>query len=495
MAPYEAVIGLEVHVQLKTQSKLFCSCPTDFGASPNSQICPVCTGQPGVLPVLNEKAIEGIVKVGLALGCTIAQESHFARKQYFYPDLPKAYQISQSDRPLCENGRIRLRESKSQKTVRIQRIHLEEDAGKLLHAIGSTELPHSLVDLNRSSIPLIEIVSHPDLSSPEEAHEYLSILKSTVQYVGVSDCDMEKGSLRCDANVSVRPVPPAGLPAGGEAKLGTKVEVKNMNSFRAVKDAIAFEINRQVELIESGGRVVQETRLWNEAKGGSFAMRSKEEAHDYRYFPEPDLVTLKLPDSFLDEIKRGLPELPETRRERLMNNDGLSSYDAGVLVSQKELVDYFEEALARVPSQNRPASAKPLVNWITTELLGRLNAEKKGIAESPVASAAMAELVALIQTGAISGKMAKEVFTEAYATGASPRAIVEKKGLVQVSNEDELMKFIDEVLKENPKVVDDVKSGKERAIASLVGALMKKTQGRANPQMANELLKKRIGVN
>ena len=481
---YEPVIGLEVHVQLSTESKLFCRCKTDFGAEPNSQVCPVCTGQPGVLPVLNQKAVEGIVKVGLAMGCRINRDAYFARKQYFYPDLPKAYQISQSDRPLCEDGKIDISLKTGSKTIRVQRIHLEEDAGKLLHAIGSTELSYSLVDLNRSSVPLIEIVSHPDLSSPEEAYDYLTELKSLVQYVGVSDCDMEKGSLRCDANVSVRPV--------GTKEFGTRVEIKNMNSFRSVKDAILYEINRQVEVIESGGKIVQETRLWNEQQGSTASMRSKEEAHDYRYFPDPDLVPLDLSEEWVESVRKSLPELPKERRARLVRDLELSDYDAGVLVSQKERVDFFEEGLNSLPENKRKNSAKPLVNWITTELMGHLNEEKISIVESPVKARHLAELVDLIQTGAISGKMGKDVFSEIYKSGDSPKEIVEKKGLSQVSDEGELKTLIQAVLKENPKIVQDVKNGKERAIGSLVGALMKKTKGRANPRMANELIKKEI---
>ncbi len=482
---YEPVIGLEVHVQIKTNSKLFCSCETDFGAAPNSHVCPVCTGQPGVLPVLNKKAVEGIVKVGLAFDCTINRDSFFARKQYFYPDLPKAYQISQSDKPVCSEGKITITVDGQPKVIRIQRIHLEEDAGKLLHSIGSVELPYSLVDLNRSSIPLMEIVSHPDLSSDDEAYDYLSVLKATVQYAGVSDCDMEKGSLRCDANVSVRPQ--------GEKKFGTRVEVKNMNSFRAVKDAIIYEMNRQVELIESGGTVVQETRLWNESKAATFSMRSKEEAHDYRYFPEPDLLPVALTSEWIESMRTQLPEMPEKRKARLISELGLSDYDAGVLIGDRALVTFFEEGLNSLPANIRATSAKSLVSWTTTELLGRLNQDKKTIEESPVSAKSLAELAELIGAGTLSGKMAKDVFAEIYASGESPKAVVAKKGLTQVSDEGELLKFVDEVIAENPKVVADVKAGKDRAIGSLVGALMKKTKGRANPQLANELLKKRIG--
>jgi aspartyl-tRNA(Asn)/glutamyl-tRNA(Gln) amidotransferase subunit B len=481
---FEPVIGLEVHVQIKTNSKLFCACRTDFGAEPNSQVCPVCTGQPGVLPVMNRRAVEGIVKVGLALGCSISPDSFFARKQYFYPDLPKAYQISQSDRPFCENGAITIKTDAGDKSVRVQRIHLEEDAGKLIHAIGSTELPYSLVDLNRSSMPLMEIVSHPDLATPDEAVAYLNVLKSTVQYAGVSDCDMEKGSLRCDANVSVKPV--------GDPKLGRRVEIKNMNSFRAVKDAIIHEIGRQVALIEDGGQVVQETRLWNEAKAATFSMRSKEDAHDYRYFPDPDLVSVHLSPEWIEAIRRDLPELPEARKNRLVKDLGLTDYDANVLVSDRALVAYFETALEAIEAKQRVAAAKPLVNWITTELLGRLNADKKSIDESPVRAPAMAELVQLVLAGTLSGKMAKDVFAESYDAGAAPKDIVAKKGLAQVSDEGELLKFVDEVIAENAKVVADLKGGKQQALGSLVGALMKKTKGRANPQLANKLFQQKL---
>ncbi len=482
---YDTVIGLEVHVQLKTHSKLFCACKTDFGSEPNSNVCPVCTGQPGVLPVLNRKVVEGAVKVGLALGCTINRHSYFARKQYFYPDLPKAYQISQSDQPVCLDGKIEIKTTAGSKTVRVQRIHIEEDAGKLIHAIGSVDLPYSLVDLNRSSVPLIEIVSHPDMSSPEEANEYLTKLKAAVQYIGVSDCDMEKGSLRCDANISVK--------LAGTEKLGTRVEVKNMNSFRAVKDAINHEVARQIELIESGGTVTQETRLWNEAKGATASMRSKEEAHDYRYFPEPDLVTLRLDDAWIESLRAALPELAGSKRDRFVTELGLSEYDADLLASQKPFADFFDATLSSLPEAARKAGAKPAVNWITTELFGRLNADKKDISESPVSPKGIAELVELVQAGTLSGKLAKDVFAEAYASAGSPKDIVSKKGLTQVTDEGELMKFVDEVIAENPKVVADFKGGKAQAVGSLVGQLMKKTKGRANPQLANDLFRKRIG--
>jgi len=480
---YDTVIGLEVHVQLKTASKLFCSCPTDFGAQPNSNVCPVCTGQPGVLPVLNRKAVESAVKVGLALGCRINEKSYFARKQYFYPDLPKAYQISQSDQPVCLDGTITI--ESGAKTVRVQRIHIEEDAGKLVHTIGSIDLPYSLVDLNRSSIPLIEIVSHPDMSSSEEAVEYLNLLKATVQYIGVSDCDMEKGSLRCDANISVKPT--------GTTTLGNRVEVKNMNSFRAVRDAIEHEVVRQIELIEGGGNVVQETRLWNEAQAATSSMRSKEDAHDYRYFPEPDLLELHLEKDWIEKLRSELPELPRQRHARFVSELSLSEYDAGVLSAERALADFFETALNTLPAAMRTAGAKPVVNWITTELMGRLNADKLEISTSPVSPASIAELVELVQNATISGKMAKEVFAEVYSSGESPKALVEKQGLSQVTDEGELMKLVDDVIAENAKIVADYKGGKQQAIGSLVGQLMKKSKGRANPQLANELFKKRIG--
>jgi aspartyl-tRNA(Asn)/glutamyl-tRNA(Gln) amidotransferase subunit B len=484
MTAYESVIGLEVHVQIKTRSKLFCACPTEFGAEPNAQVCPVCTGQPGVLPVLNKKAVEGLVKAAFALGCRVNPSSVFSRKQYFYPDLPKAYQISQYDLPLAEHGTLDVSLDGKTKTVRIQRIHLEEDAGKLLHAVGNRVLDHSLVDLNRSSVPLMEIVSEPDLRTPEEAAEYLSLLRNVLRTVGVSDCDMEKGSMRCDANVSVRPV--------GQEKLGTRAEVKNMNSFKSVRDAVAHEIARQVALVESGGRVVQETRLWDQAAAETRSMRSKEQAHDYRYFPDPDLVPLVLSEAQLDAWRKELPELPEVRRARFEKELGLSAYDAGVLIAEKPLGDYFEEALAAVPAADRAGAAKPLVNWLTTELLGRLNGLKLEIRQSPVPARHLGELVVLVMKGTVNSKAAKMVFDEMLAGGGAPEEIVKKKGLVQVEDASQIQGWVDEVIAANPKIAADVKGGKEAAIGSLVGQVMKKSSGRANPQTVAKLLRQSL---
>jgi aspartyl-tRNA(Asn)/glutamyl-tRNA(Gln) amidotransferase subunit B len=481
---WEGVIGLEVHVQLKTKSKVFCSCPTDFGAEPNSRICPVCCGYPGVLPVVNRRAVEGLLRAALALGCRINQESGFARKQYFYPDLPKNYQISQSDRPLAEEGHLDILSDGKEKRVRIQRIHLEEDAGKLLHAVGNRELDYSLVDLNRTGQPLMEIVSQPDLRSPEEAADYLTRLRSALRYVGVSDCDMEKGSLRCDANVSVRP-------AGTEA-FGVRSEVKNMNSIRSVRDAVTHEIARQIALIEGGGRVVQETRLWDAIKGETRPMRSKEEAHDYRYFPDPDLPPLRISDELLADLRRDLPELPEARRGRFEKDLGLTPYDAGVLTAEKPLADYYEAGLACFDAATRPATAKPLANWLTTELLGRLNASKRTIAESPVTARNLADLVKLIQAGTISGKAAKMVFEEMFAQGGEPEAIVKARGLVQVDDENQISQWVEEVIAANAKIVADIQGGKDGAVGSLVGQVMQRSAGKANPRTADRLLREKI---
>ncbi len=477
----EPVIGLEVHVQLKTESKLFCRCSTRFGAEPNSQICPVCTGHPGVLPYLNKKAVELLVRAGLGLGCEIASHSVFSRKQYFYPDLPKAYQISQYDLPLARSGKIDiLGDGGKPKTIRIHRIHMEEDAGKLLHAIGARELDYSLVDLNRACVPLAECVSEPDMASPEEAYVYLTALKAVFQYLDISDCDMEKGSLRCDANISLRPV--------GQKILGTKAEIKNLNSFKAVKEALHYEIKRQQEVLGSGGRIIQETRLWDEARGVTESMRSKEEAHDYRYFPEPDLIPINLTSAFLDGIRATLPELPEKKKARFVSAYQLTEYDAMVLVGDKALAAYFEAAVAK----SGPGAAKPVSNWITTELAGKLNAAKKTISESPVSPEALAELVGLIQKGTITGKTAKDVFSEMFDTGGSPEKIVKTKGLTAVADEGAISKWCDEAIQEMPKAVEEYKGGKERALGSLVGLVMKKSQGKANPQLANQILAKKL---
>jgi len=481
---FQPVIGLEVHVQLKTKSKMFCGCSTEFGAPPNSNICPVCTGQPGVLPVPNKKAIEMAIKTALALNCKINNFSVFARKNYFYPDLPKNYQISQYEQPFAEDGSLEIETKYAKKTIRIKRVHLEEDTGKLLHAIGSRELEYSLIDFNRSGVPLLEIVSQPDINSEEEAYIYLLTLKNILQYIDVSDCDMEKGSLRCDANVSVR------YPDG---PLGTKTEIKNMNSFKAVKSALEYEIKRQIEILKENKKVVQETRLWDDKLGITQSMRSKEEAHDYRYFPEPDLVPIELDKKFLDEIKKTIPMLPAQRKEKFIKDYGLSEYDSKVLTSQKELADYFEKCLSILtPQYNTSSVAKPLSNWITTELLGKLNIENKDITQSPVSPENLANLIKLILDETISGKIAKSVFDEMFKTGKNPGDIVKEKNLMQITDEKEINKLVDLAIEENPKIVQEYLSGKTQAFGALVGYIMKKSSGKANPKLVNEILKKKL---
>lgn len=486
---YESVIGLEVHVQIKTESKLFCSCPTTFGATPNSNICPICCGYPGVLPVLNKKAVEFLVKTALALKCEVRQESIFARKQYFYPDLPKNYQISQYEKPLAENGALEIlnsqKSNEKKQKIRITRIHLEEDAGKLLHAIGSAELDYSLVDLNRTGIPLMEIVSEPDLRTPEQAQQYLSTLKIILEYLGVSDCDMEKGYMRCDANVSIRPE--------GSHSLGTKVEVKNMNSFRGVHDALQYEIQRQIRCAEQKEKIVQETRLWDVEKEETRSMRSKEEAHDYRYFPEPDLLPIVLTSDWIESIRSTLTELPAERRQRFIEKFNLSEYDATVITSEKELADYYEQSLSLISSPIFSNSApKLLCNWISTELLGRLNAEGKTIAQTPITSSHIIRLVELILEGTLSGKMAKTVFDEMWKSGKNPQLIVNEQGLSQINNENEIEKWAEQAITQNAKAAEEFKSGKERAMGSLVGTVMKLSKGQANPELVNQILKDKL---
>ncbi|MBI5573244.1 MAG: Asp-tRNA(Asn)/Glu-tRNA(Gln) amidotransferase subunit GatB [Elusimicrobia bacterium] len=482
---YETVIGLEVHVHLKTKSKLFCGCSTEFGSVPNSNICPVCTGQPGALPVLNKKAVEFAVLTGLATNCKIAKHSIFARKNYFYPDLPKNYQISQYELPLCEKVFLEIEIENKIKKIGITRIHLEEDAGKLLHAIGSTELDYSLVDYNRTGIPLLEIVSEPDISSPDEAYQYLTELKAVLRYIGISDCDMEKGSLRCDANISLRLV--------GEKKLGVKVELKNMNSFKAIRDALNYEIERQKEALNLNEKILQDTRLWDEKSGTTVSMRSKEQAHDYRYFPEPDLVPVEIDEKFLNVIRKNLVELPKDRKKRFIEKFGFSDYDAGVLTSEKSLADYFENCLSLlVTHYPLPVVAKQLSNWITTELLGKLNAENKDITSSPVSSENLAGMIKLISDGTISGKIAKTVFEQMYNTEKTASEIVKEQGLVQISDEKEIEKLVDEAIAENQKAVAEFKSGKQQAIGALVGSVMKKSRGQANPKIVNEILRRKL---
>jgi len=467
---WELVIGLETHVQLATRSKLFCPCPVLFGSEANTSICPVCSGQPGSLPVLNRRAIELAFRGGLALECRLVERSIFARKNYFYPDLPKGYQISQYDRPFAEDGTLKTDEG----PVRIERVHLEEDAGKLVHEAG-----FSGVDLGRAGTPLIEIVTRPEIVSPEQAIAYLTRLKATMQYCGVSNCDMEKGELRCDANVSIRrPGDP----------LGTKVEVKNLNSFKAVKDSIVYEFSRQRRALEANEKLFQETRLWDTDAGRTRTMRVKEAEHDYRYFPDPDLVPLEATEKWLYSIRANLPELPGARRDRFMSKLGLTAYDADVLVAEKPLADYFEEVLVGAGKE----SAKTASNWIQSELLGKLNETGISVDESPVTAAQTAELLGLVASGRISGKIAKEVFTKMWDCGRSPAALVSELGLAQVSDKGQVGVWVDQAIAENPKAVEDMKAGNGKAIGALVGSVMKKSKGKANPGLVNQLIQEKI---
>lgn len=476
---YEVVIGLEVHSQIKTKTKIFCNCSTDFHSQPNTNICPVCTGQPGVLPVLNKHAVELIVRTGLALDCEINKKSVFARKQYFYPDLPKNYQISQYELPFCEHGKINIMVDGQTKQIGITRIHLEEDAGKLIHDIGSRQLDYSLADYNRTGVPLMEIVSEPDMRSPKEAVAYLSALKNLIEYVEASDCNMEEGKFRCDANISIRPV--------GQKEFGTKAELKNMNSLSGVEAALTYEVERQIELVENGGRVIQETRTWDPNEKVTKSMRSKENAHDYRYFPDPDLVPVNLDDEFINDIKKNIPELPEARRTRLISDLGLPEYDTDIIVSDKALADYYETAY-NTASKGAKDCAKQVANWIITELLGKLNNSKLTIKESPISPENIGKLVILISKGTISGKIAKTIFEEMFKDNKDPEVIVKEKGLVQISDAGEIVKVCQEAIDENAKIVADYKSGKKSAIGALVGAVMKKSKGKANPQMVNKTL-------
>ncbi len=476
-AIYETIIGLEVHVQISTCSKLFCGCKTEFGAEPNSQVCPVCMGFPGVLPVLNERAVECLVKTGLALGATIRPFSKFDRKNYFYPDLPKNYQISQYDMPLSQGGGIEIEIEGKKKFIGLTRIHLEEDAGKLTHGTGGENF--SGVDFNRTGIPLMEMVSEPDMRNPDEAFEYLRALKQILLYLEVSDCNMEEGSLRCDANVSVRPV--------GQEKFGTKVEIKNLNSFSNVRKALCYEVRRQMKALETGEKIVQETRLWDAQKDQTATMRSKESAHDYRYFPEPDLMPVVLDAAALDRVYKSLPEMPGARRARFVRDYSLPQYDAGVLTAQRDLADYFE-VCAKIAGD-----AKTVGNWIMTELLGKLNEYQKSIKQSPISPENLATMLRLIKDGTISGKIAKDLFAQMFQSGKPPAVLVREQGLVQITDESGIIGAVREVLAESTGVVAEYKSGKQNAIGFLVGQVMKKTKGKANPQVVNKLLKEEIG--
>ncbi|MEW6408882.1 MAG: Asp-tRNA(Asn)/Glu-tRNA(Gln) amidotransferase subunit GatB [Nitrospirota bacterium] len=476
---YEAVIGLEVHAQLLTDSKIFCGCSTKFGETPNTQTCPVCIGMPGALPVLNKRAVEYTIKTALTMNCEIAEYSRFARKNYFYPDLPKGYQISQYELPIARNGFIEILSDGKKKRIGITRIHLEEDAGKNLHE-GIVGASH--VDLNRTGVPLMEIVSEPDIRSPEEAAEYLRKLRTILRYIGVCDGNMEQGSLRCDANVSIRPA--------GSGELGTKTEIKNMNSFRHVRLALDYEIRRQIAVIERGGIIEQETRLWDVNQGITLSMRTKEEAHDYRYFPEPDLVPIVIDKGWVEDIWKTLPELPDAKRERFMKEYGLPEYDADLLTSEKPLADWYEDATASyAPSVSGP---KAVSNWVMGELTRLLNEENKSIEECSLKPSQLAEMLKLIDNGTISGKIAKTVFEEMYRTGKDADTIVKEKGLIQISDEEEIIKVIDNVLESYPSELKAFKSGKEKLFGFFVGEVMKATKGKANPAVVNNLLRKRL---
>ena len=467
---YEVIIGLEVHAELSTKTKIFCSCPTKFGAAPNTQTCPICMGMPGTLPVLNEKVVEYAVKAGLATNCEISRNSKNDRKNYFYPDLPKAYQISQYDKPLCEHGYVEIDTKEGKKKIRLTRIHIEEDAGKLNH---DEFAGGSLVDLNRAGVPLIEIVSEPDLRSSEEVEEYLRRLKSILEYIEVSDCKMQEGSFRADVNVSVR--------KKGDSKLGTRTEMKNMNSFRSITRAIEYEVDRQIDVIEDGGEVEQETLRWDDVSGKTFPMRDKEDAQDYRYFPDPDLVAIKLSEEYIENIKKSLPELPESRKERYLKEYGLSEKDAHIITSSKYLSDLFEGAIKVC---NNP---KAVNNWIISDISRILNETEMEPIEIPFDSNQLGKLIILIDKGTISSSIAKKVLVEMFEHPRDPEDIIDEKGWVQISDEGAIKEVVLKVLEANPQSVADYKGGKDKALGFLVGQAMKETKGKANPKMLNEM--------
>jgi aspartyl-tRNA(Asn)/glutamyl-tRNA(Gln) amidotransferase subunit B len=472
---YETVIGLEVHAQLQTQSKLFCGCGTVFGRAANTQTCPVCLGLPGTLPVLNRTAVEMAVRTGLALSCTIRTPNRFARKNYFYPDLPKGYQISQYEAPICEHGTLDVTVGATANRIRIRRAHLEEDAGKNVHEGGEG----SRVDLNRAGTPLLEIVTEPDMRSSDEVVAYLKGLRDVLVYLGVCDGNMEQGSLRCEPNVSLRPV--------GQQQFGTKVELKNINSFKFVKEAIEYEVKRQTKVLSEGGTIQQETRLWDADRGMTATMRSKEEAHDYRYFPDPDLVPVEIPAEWIAEIRRTLPELPAARVKRFVADFGLPEYDAGVLTSSKAVADYFESCVALFPQP------KTVSHWVMGELLHELNTSGTDVAASPVTPERLVSLLKLVEAGTVSLKVARDLFPEFYTSGKPAEQLVQEKGLTQVSDESALSGIIDEVLAKNPAQVAQFKEGKQQVVGFLVGQVMKASGGKANPAKVNELLKRKLG--
>ena len=477
---YEVVIGLEVHTELKTASKIFCGCSTKFGAAQNTNVCPVCLGLPGVLPVLNAKVLEFAVRTGLALNCQILPFSKFDRKNYYYPDLPKNFQTSQYDLPIAVNGYLDIEVAGQTKRIGITRVHMEEDAGKLIHSGTITQSDYALVDYNRTGVPLLEIVSEPDIGSAEEAKVYLEKVKAILQYIDVSDCKMEEGSLRCDANISLR------LP--GATVLGTKAEIKNLNSFKAVQKGLEYEIDRQVEVLDEGGRILQETRSWDDARGITMSLRSKEQAHDYRYFPEPDLVPIVVDSTWVEDIRSKLPELPDARQARLIKDYELSSYDALVITASRGMAEYFDAVVAS------GADAKAAANWLMGEVSKHLNAVSQCIEECPVAPQQLADLISLLAKGTISGKIAKTVFEEMWASGIDAEIIVKKHGMVQISDEGEMIAVVEAIIAANPQSVADYQAGKERAMGFLVGQIMKETKGRANPELVNRLLRERMTI-
>ena len=477
---YEPVIGLEVHVQLLTQTKIFCGCSTQFGAPPNTNVCPVCLGLPGALPVLNKRAVEFAVRAAQALNCQVRETSIFARKNYFYPDLPKGYQISQFDKPLAEHGYIEIAlGGGGSRKIGVTRVHMEEDAGKSIHDGLQDSGMFTSIDLNRSGTPLIEIVSEPDMRSADEAFEYLTLLKEIILYTGVSDCNMEEGSLRCDANVSVRPK--------GQQQFGTKAEIKNVNSFRFIREAIEYEISRQIEAIEAGERIQQETRLYNAHEGKTYSMRSKEQAHDYRYFPEPDLLPLVVDAALQDSIRKTLPELPEARRKRMVSDYGITEYDARVLTVTKALADQFEEAAKAAKNPKRVA------NLVQSELMGRLKAKNLEIDQSPISMKGVAMSADLVESGAISSKILKDLYEKAFSSGEDFPAVYEREKPQQITDVAALEKMIDEVIAASPKQVEQYRAGKTTMIGFFVGQVMKASKGQAKPELVNELLKKKLG--
>lgn len=476
---YEAVIGLEIHSELKTNTKIFCGCATTFGADQNTHVCPVCLGLPGVLPVVNKRVVEFAIKAGLATNCTINTYSKFDRKNYYYPDLPKNFQTSQYDLPIAEHGHVDVDIDGERKRIRLTRIHMEEDAGKLVHS-GNTikDSATSNVDYNRTGVPLLEIVSEPDMSTAEEARAYMEKIKSILEYIDVSNCRMEQGNLRADVNVSLRPV--------GTTELGTRTEMKNINSFKALEDVIHYEIERQTEILEDGGHIVQETRTWDPDRGITLSMRSKEEAHDYRYMPEPDLPPIITTQEQIEAFRKELPELPDARRERMEKEYGLSAYDAGVITASREMAEYFDAVIAD------GADAKLAANWMMGDLSKNLNADGKTIEESPVDAKRLGDMIKLISKGTISSKIAKKVFAEMWTSPDAPEKIVKDKGLVQITDTKAIEAIVDAVIEANPKPVADYKGGNAKAIGALVGQVMKQSKGKANPGVVNQLLKAKL---